>query len=202
MRARALTATLAVTAGVLMLTGCGGDNTAGPATGGTQPPASQQQDSDHNDADIAFAQAMIPHHAQAIEMARLTSQRALSPQVKDLGNRIAQAQAPEIETMTSWLRVWNAELPPGPAGREHTGGMGHMPGMMDTRQMRQLNQAAGAEFDRLFLQTMIGHHEGAIVLASTELAHGRNAGATRLARQIIGAQRAEIRQMQALLSQG
>lgn len=220
MRARALTATLAATVAALLLAGCGGNDSAGSPPGGTQPPSSQQQVSDHNQADVSFAQAMIPHHAQAIEMAELALERADSPQVKDIANRIAQAQGPEIETMTTWLQAWDAELPPtGQADQGHEGhggmepgdmdpgdmergDMGQMPGMMDPQQMGRLGQATGAEFDRQFLQMMIRHHQGAIEMAETELAKGRNAEAKQLAQEIIDAQQTEIRAMQALLPQG
>lgn len=215
MRARALTAAVATTAAALVLAGCGGDNTAGTTSpAGTQPPSSAQHEAqDHNRADITFAQAMIPHHAQAIEMAQLAPQRAQSPQVKDLAQRIEQAQGPEIETLTAWLQAWNAEVPPtGESGGDHgggmdpggmdPGGMGQMPGMMDPQQMQQLDQATGAEFDRLFLQMMIKHHEGAIAMAQTELTDGQNPEAKQLAQQIIDAQQAEIQEMKALLPQG
>ena len=222
---RAHIAALAAIAAVLALAGCGGDNTAGTTSpGSTQPPSSaQQQAQDHNRADITFAQGMIPHHAQAIEMAQLAPQRAQSPQVKDLARRIEQAQGPEIETLTAWLQDWNAEVPPtGESGGDHgggmdpggmdpggmdpggmdPGGMGQMSGMMDPQQMQQLGQATGAEFDRLFLQMMIKHHEGAITMARTELTDGQNPEANQLAQQIIDAQQAEIQEMKALLPQG
>ena len=214
MRTRARTATLiAVTTAALVLAGCGGDSTTGSTPAGTQPPSSQQQAPDHNQADVTFAQAMIPHHAQAIEMAQLAPDRAQSPQVKDLANRIEQAQGPEIETMTAWLRAWNAEVPPvGQGGMGHgggmdpdrgmdPGGMGPMQGMMNGQQMQQLDQATGAEFDRLFLQMMIMHHEGAVTMARTELESSKNPEATQLAQQIIDAQQAEIQEMRALLPQ-
>lgn len=201
MRVRALTAALAATAAALLLTGCGEDNAATTTPpGDTQSPSSTQQHQDHNQADIAFAQEMIPHHAQAIEMARLAPDRAQSPQVKDLARRIEQAQGPEIETMTTWLRAWNAEIPAtGASGGDHGGGMGS--GGMDP-QMSQLDQATGVEFDRLFLQMMIKHHEGAIETARTELESGQNPEATQLAQQIIDTQQAEIEEIQALLPQG
>lgn len=201
MRARALTAALAATAAAL--TGCGGDNAATTTShGGPPPPSSaQQQAQDHNQADISFAQDMIPHHAQAIQMARLAPDRAQSPQVKELASRIEQAQDPEIEAMTAWLQAWGAPVPPtGESGGGHGGGMGA--GGMDPQRMRQLEQATGAEFDRLFLQMMIKHHDGAIETARAELGNGQNPEAKQLAQQIIDAQQAEIQEMSALLSPG
>jgi len=202
MRVRAFTATLVATVAALVMAGCGGDNTAGSSPGDAQASRSEQQAQDHNQADITFAQEMIPHHAQAIEMARLAPDRAQSPQVKDLASRIEQAQGPEIETMTGWLRTWNAQVPPtGAAGGDHAG-MGTSPGMMDPQQMQQLRQATGAEFDMLFLQMMIEHHNGAITTARAELADGQYPPAKQLAQQIIDTQQAEIEEMRALLPQG
>lgn len=203
MRARALTGMLAAAAATLVLAGCGGDNTAGTTSpGGPQPPSSvQQQVQDRNQADISFAQEMIPHHTQAIQMAQLAPDRAQSPQVRDLASRIEQAQGPEIKTMTDWLRAWNAEVPStGESGGAHGGGMGA--GGIDHQQMRQLEQATGPEFDRLFMQMMIKHHEGAIETARTELENGQHPEAKQLAQQIIDAQQAEIEEIQALLPQG
>ena len=205
MRARVFTAVFAATTTALVLAGCGQNDSANTTPpGGTQPPGSAQQHTeDHNQADIAFAQGMIPHHAQAIEMARLAQQRAQSPQVKDLARQIEQAQGPEIATMTTWLQQWGAPPPsttaPGQMG--HGGGMGPMPGMMDAHQMNQLGHGSGAEFDRMFLQMMIQHHKGAITMAQTELTNGQNPAAKQLAQQIIDTQQAEIQKMQNLLSQ-
>lgn len=201
MRARAFIAALAAAAAMLVIAGCGGDNTAGSSPGGTPEPGSEQQIQDHNQADVAFAQGMIPHHAQAIFMARLAVDRAQSPQVKDLASRIELAQGPEIETMTAWLRNWNAEIPSTAESGDHSS-MGPMSGMMDSQQMQQFGQATGADFDLMFLQMMIKHHEGAIAMARTELADGQYPAATQLAQQIIDAQQAEIAEMQTLLPQG
>lgn len=203
MRARALNAVLITAVAALILAACGGADIAGTASpGGEQPPTSvQQQAQDHNQADISFAQAMIPHHAQAIRMAQLAPDRAQAPQVKELASRIEQAQRPEIGIMTSWLRAWNAPvLPAGASGGDHSDGMGT--GGMDPQQMQQLEQATGAQFDRLFLQMMIKHHDGAIEMASTELDNGQSSEAKQLAQQIIDAQRAEIDKIQTLLPPG
>lgn len=224
MRVCALPGVLATVAAALVLAGCGSTVTTSPPPTGSPASGSAQQIRAHNQADIAFAQAMIPHHAQAIEMARLATSRAQSPQVKDLAGRIEQAQSPQIATMTTWLRTWNAAVPAaGQAGMGHTGagqmpamgtgqqmsmsqtpamGAGQTPGMMDSQQMQQLQQATGAEFDRTFLQMMISHHQGAIAMARTELADGQNPQATQHAQQIIDAQQSEIQNMQKLLQQG
>lgn len=189
--ARALVAA-AVT--VLAVAGC--SSSAEPGSG---TPSSATVAQDHNDADIRFAQGMIPHHQQAVEMAQLAPTRAQSPKVQDLAKRIQAAQDPEIKTMAAWLQRWGA--PPASTGMDH-GSMGHAgSGMMSAEQMGQLDQARGVAFDRLFLQMMVEHHKGAIEMSNAELRDGRSDAAKQLAQTIINAQQAEIIEMQALLQQ-
>ncbi|MEU1953040.1 DUF305 domain-containing protein [Nocardia rhamnosiphila] len=192
---------LAILATAVVLTGCGnGDDnttpaTSAPAVTGT---TTEQVAGDHNQADIRFAEEMIPHHRQAVEMAALVPSRSSDPAVIDLAARIQQAQDPEITTMTGWLRDWGVAVPEGSGhgGMDH----GNMPGMMTHEQMMQLEAARGPEFDRMWLTMMIAHHEGAVQMAGTELAEGASPDAKALAQQIIDAQQAEIQQMQALLN--
>jgi uncharacterized protein (DUF305 family) len=151
-----------------------------------------------NDADIEFAQGMIAHHEQAIEMAEiaLDPDRTAGPEVSDLATRIQAAQEPEIDQMTAWLTA---------AGESITMDMsdGHdmssMEGMMSVEQMDALAVATGAEFDRMWLEMMIEHHEGAISQSETVQADGSNSDVLALAGAIISAQQAEIAEMQALL---
>jgi uncharacterized protein (DUF305 family) len=180
------------------LGGCGTNATTPPSSSATSSPPVAQA---HNQADIAFAQGMIPHHAQAIVMSKMAVQRAVSPQVKDLAARIQAAQQPEIDQMSGFLRAWNA---PVPSTNNPMGGMmgqmhGAMPGMMSGGQMQQLGQDSGAAFDRMFLEMMISHHQGAITMAKTELSNGQNPDARQLAQRIIDAQQREITEMQNLL---
>jgi uncharacterized protein (DUF305 family) len=147
---------------------------------------------DFNEADVAFAQGMVPHHEQAVEMADLADGRAVSPEVIDLAERIEAAQDPEIEQMQGWLEEWGREAPD---GMDHEG----MSGMMSEDDMTALEEASGQEFDEMFLTMMVEHHEGAIDQAETELDEGRNAEATALAQTIIDAQQAEIEEMQGIL---
>jgi uncharacterized protein (DUF305 family) len=105
-------------------------------------------------SDIMFAQMMIPHHQQAVDMGTLAETRASSPEVKALAAQIKAEQAPEIEQMKGWLKSANASLDMG-----HDMGMG---GMLTESDMSALKNATGAAFDRLYLEGMIGHHKGAI----------------------------------------
>ncbi|EGD42859.1 DUF305 domain-containing protein [Nocardioides sp. NPDC057772] len=155
----------------------------------------------HNDADVTFAQQMIPHHQQAIEMAELAETRAESQEVKDLAADIEAAQGPEIETMTGWLESWGEDVPDeGMPGMDH-GDMSseEMTGMMSEEDMTALENASGAEFDQMFLTMMIEHHEGAVEMAQTEQADGEFPDATAMAEDIATAQTEEIQTMQALL---
>ena len=210
-------AAVVAAASALAVAGCSSTQT--PSSTGeaasAQPPASSQPaaQADHNQADITFAQQMIPHHAQAITMAEMATANATSPKVRELASGIKQAQQPEIDQMTGWLQAWGAEVPStamGNMGGSTTGNMGGMsgggtggpmPGMMSPGQMNQMGQTTGAQFDRMFLQMMIAHHEGAIEMAQTEVSSGENSEVKQLAQKIITDQRAEITEMQTLLQE-
>ncbi|KAB8182146.1 DUF305 domain-containing protein [Microbispora catharanthi] len=150
---------------------------------------------DHNDADVMFAQMMIPHHRQALEMAKLAEERAASSQVKELAKQIEAAQDPEIKTMTGWLESWGVQAP-----GEDAMPMDHgMPGMMSEEDMKKLEGLKGAAFDKAFLQMMIQHHEGAVSMAKEEVAGGAYEPAKQMAESVISSQSAEISRMKKLL---
>ncbi|MFI9489896.1 DUF305 domain-containing protein [Promicromonospora sp. NPDC052451] len=177
-------------AGALALTGCSGsaDPEQDTATAAGEHTA-------HNDADVMFAQMMIPHHEQAIEMADVVLARPdADPQVTELATQIKAAQAPEIETLGQWLDTWGAERT-----SEH-GGHAGMDGMMSEDDMQMLADAAGPEADRLFLEQMIVHHQGAVEMAQEEVESGEDAGAVEMARTIVDTQAAEIETMEGLLA--
>lgn len=199
---RAALGTTAVTA-ALVLAACGSDN--GSDTGsGTQTSASASAEDTagaHNDQDVSFAQDMIPHHQQAIQMSRMAASQASSAEVKDLAARIEKAQDPEIETMSGWLESWGEDVPSSMPGMDHGGhsGSSDMPGMMDTEDMDELMAASGKGFDTMFLTMMVEHHEGAVEMATTEKDKGQYGPAKELADDIITAQNAEIEEMNKLL---
>ncbi|MFG3337958.1 DUF305 domain-containing protein [Streptomyces tendae] len=219
------TALVAATAtAAFLLAACGGgsgDDGGGSAHEGPHGSASASADAGstpgnetgeqaHNAQDVAFAQGMIPHHRQALEMARLAPDRSASAEVEDLAARIEKAQDPEITTMTGWLTAWGEDVPqpaasnasPGATepmpGMDHSGHSG-MPGMMDGQDMAELEKASGRAFDTMFLTMMVEHHEGAVEMAGTEQAEGRYAPAKALADDIVTAQNAEITEMNKLL---
>ena len=189
----------------LVLSGCAGQNVPGTTANSTPAPtstpaASPQASVEHNQADITFAQGMLPHHQQAVEMSKLAAERAGSDDVRRLATEVEQAQGPEIATMRGFLAAWGAPASGGMAGMGHeTVGHDGMAGMMTEDQMRRLQQADGVDFDRMFLEMMIAHHDGAVQMAQTELANGVNPEATTLAQTIIDAQRTEITEMRSLL---
>ncbi|WP_055493452.1 DUF305 domain-containing protein [Streptomyces sp. TP-A0356] len=158
----------------------------------------------HNAQDVSFAQGMIPHHQQALEMAGLAAGRASSAQVKDLASRIEKAQDPEITTMTGWLKSWGEDVPTSGGSMGSMPGMDHsshsaMPGMMATKDMDRLKKASGKGFDTMFLAMMVEHHKGAVEMATTERNKGRYEPATAMADDIVTAQNAEITEMNKLL---
>ena len=187
-------------AGAVVLAGCSGgdEGSSADSSAGADSSASAAV---HNDADVVFVQGMLPHHEGALAMAQLADGRASDPRVIDLADRIEAAQGPEIETMTGWLEAWGEPLP-----EEDMGGMDHGSGGMDMEGMSEedmtaLDSASGAEFDRMFLEMMIPHHQGAVDMAETEIADGSNPDAVEMAREIVESQTAEIAEMQTLLTE-
>ncbi|MEU7553407.1 DUF305 domain-containing protein [Streptomyces sp. NPDC044571] len=205
MRTRSLVAlATATTALVLTLTACGGGSSTAdhPAAGHEAPTASaavQSPGAGHNAADVAFAQGMIPHHRQAVEMAGLAASRAESAEVKKLAGEVKKAQDPEINAMSGWLTSWGEQVPaPGAADHSAHGG-GTSSGMMTAEEMAGLEKASGKAFDTAFLELMVKHHEGAIAMADTERKTGSYAPATTMAEAITTSQSAEIARMRTLL---
>jgi uncharacterized protein (DUF305 family) len=153
--------------------------------------------SDFNDADVMFLQMMYPHHAQAIDMAKLVPSRSQNQQVIKLAQNIEKAQGPEMIQMTGLLNSFGKPAPTADSG--HMDEM-PMPGMMTAEQMTTLTKLSGVAFDRMWLQMMIDHHTGAITMSNTELSDGTNADAKKMAEAIIANQQTEISQMQGLLA--
>ena len=184
----------------------------------------------HNNADVMFAQHMIPHHQQAIEMSDIIlAKQGIDPRVTELATQIKAAQGPEIEQMKGWLTEWGMpttmpgmdkpgmDMPgmdmPGhsmpsdsmmPSGSMMPGmdgmGMGMGMGMMSAAEMEALRNAQGVEAAKLFLTGMITHHQGAIDMAQNEIANGQAAPAVELAKSIITSQQKEIDTMKSILA--
>ena len=150
---------------------------------------------DVKDADVAFVQGMVPHHEQAIQMSELVIANGDDPTVIALAEQINAAQGPEIDQMNTWLDDWDID----PAGSDGMDGMDGANGMMSDDEMDMMSEAMGADLDRMFLETMIRHHQGAIRMAEVELEEGSNADVLALAQGIIDGQQAEIDQMHSML---
>lgn len=195
------TATAALTlATALTLAGCA-DSTGSGSTPGMDRGSSSSSPSvviaNYNDADVMFAQMMIPHHQQAVEMAdMILAKDGIDTRVITLAEQIKAAQQPEIEQLQGWLEEWGADNDMGGMG-----GMDHGDGMMSDGDMQTLEAATGTEASRLFLEQMTMHHEGAITMAQDELDNGQNPDALAMAKTIVETQTAELATMQELLAQ-
>ena len=156
-------------------------------------------------ADLAFVQMMIPHHRQALEMAALAPERASSTEVLSLARRIDAAQAPEIWLMSQWLEAEGLDVPEAgddPSEWDHAAhGHAGMAGLLSPEEMAALIRAEGTEFDRLFLEGMIRHHDGAVQMATEGMPESTNARVLELMEEVATGQLAEIARMQGLLDQ-
>lgn len=190
MRLRTLTSLTIV--GTLGLAACGDDDA------GSHSSMNSSTQGEFNEADVTFAQGMIPHHEQAIEMADIALDPTIgaSEQVRDLATRIKGGQDPEIVLMTGWLTAWGQPMQMDMGGGHD---MSSMEGMMSADEMDALGMMNGVDFDSMWLTMMIRHHEGAITMAQDVKDAGSNPDVVALADQVIAAQQAEIAEMQALL---
>lgn len=185
MRIKPILTTLVVAVSMISLSACSDDSSSKA----------------FNDADVSFAQDMIPHHRQATEMADLAADRSTDPAVLDLASKIIAAQQPEIDTMSGWLKSWDKKVPSDSGemdGMDHGSSSSDMPGMMSSEDMASLEAATGAAFDKAFLAMMIEHHEGAIEMAKAEESDGKYSPAIKLAKKIQKDQAAEIATMESL----
>jgi uncharacterized protein (DUF305 family) len=206
----------AVPLAALALAACTGAGVAAQTSPRPQPQAAAPAPSAHPDtashvwtaADVHFMSGMIGHHAQAIEMARMAPTHGASPAVQTLAGRIINAQQDEIATMQNWLRDRGQPVPearPGPM-KMNMNGMEHemlMPGMLTEAQMHQLDQARGADFDRLFLTFMIQHHSGAVQMVQqlfSSWGAGQDETVFKFASDVNVDQTTEIARMQQMLA--
>ena len=186
----------------LGLSACGNDDGDSDTT--------QVSATEHNDADVAFATDMMQHHAQAIVMVDMTMDRPLDPEVQQLADDIRAAQGPEIETFTDWLTDWDEEVPETVRDHSNAGhdtgemgdsmeGMDDMPGVMSADDVAALEDASDAEFQTMWLEMMVEHHEGAVEMAQTETEDGQYTPAIDLAEDIASSQTDQVETMEGLL---
>jgi uncharacterized protein (DUF305 family) len=182
-----------------LLVGCSESSTESSASNDSSQSSESSESADFSNADLMFADMMIPHHQQAVEMSELALMNSSNPEIIALAEKIKSAQAPEIDQMQSWQESDSSEDHMG-HGSESEDHSGHgMMGMLDEGQMSELERATGEEFDRLFLKGMIAHHEGAIDMAEM-VVDSANAEAAALGKAIIESQTAEIEEMKTLLA--
>ncbi|WP_432863625.1 DUF305 domain-containing protein [Microbispora rosea] len=163
-------------------------------------------------ADVRFAEAMIPHHRQALEMAGLAAARTGDPLVTAVAERVLDGQRPEIAVMESWLRGLGRTPPPAhDHGTNDRGMSGHGLsgyglsgyglsgyGMASEEELTRLRTARGRAFDTLFLTLMIRHHEGAVGMAAQELRRGRDRAMRTMAQDVVSGQQIEIARMRGI----
>jgi uncharacterized protein (DUF305 family) len=186
-------------------TSAGGVAPAGPDHASATPaePVGFQADYPHTAADVAFMSGMIHHHAQAVLIAGWAPTHSASRSVQALCERIVVGQQDEIALASRWLRA-RREPVPDPAHAMH--GMEHsamMPGMLSPEQLARLDQVRGPDFDRLFLEYMIIHHQGAITMVDQLFASqgaGQDETVFRFASDVYADQTTEIRRMQGMLA--
>ena len=177
----------------------------------TLPPSTRATLPARSSADVQFMQGMIMHHAQAVEMTALIESHTTTKELRSLGARISHSQADEIKFMKRWLLVRGEPISPAMpamAGMDmssHATHSGHamlMPGMLTAKQMEALKEAQGEEFDRLFLNGMIQHHNGALIMVKDlfdTAGAGQDAELFNFVTDVDSGQRAEIRIMETML---
>ena len=199
-----LAAAFAAVATAVLLAGCSAPEDSADDGGGSGIPETAVitgEPAGYNADDVAFATNMIPHHKQAIELSNLVPDRSTNPELAALAGQIAATQQPEINIMNVFLVQWN-ENPEAGVDSDGEGHAGHgqaMQGMVDDATMTRLESLRGTEFDTLWLESMISHHQGAIEMAKAEIANGENIDAIAMAETMVRMQEAEIGQMKQML---
>jgi uncharacterized protein (DUF305 family) len=172
---------IVVSALAALLAACGQDDKGSESRSAAPTP---------NDADVTFVQNMIPHHEQAIRIAKLVDSRTERAELRKLAGDIQRTQAPEIAKLRAWLERWGkTEMP----GMDHS--QTQMPGMMGEEEIIELMGYTDTRFDLAFIDMMQRHHQGAVEMARTELRDGSRPEVKTLAQQVIDAQQLEIDQM-------
>ncbi|QRY61075.1 DUF305 domain-containing protein [Gordonia sp. PDNC005] len=197
MNARLIAASVTAVAAVAVLGACSSSDDSTPAHNGHDMSAStsvtSSSNSTNNAADVMFAQMMLPHHEQALEMSDVLLAKAGVPaDVRELATTIKAAQGPEITQLNSWLTAWGAPKTADMSGHS-------MDGMVSPEDITKLKNAPGPEAAKLYLTQMIAHHEGAVAMAKTQIDDGQNPDAVAMARSIVESQNAEIEQMKGML---
>jgi uncharacterized protein (DUF305 family) len=188
---------------VLLLLGCIGESSSGRGDAAAPTATPSGAAANFNHADVHFAQSMLVQNDQAVEMCKMVlAKRDVKTEVRYLAEQIRAVQEPQIETMYKWSETWSQM--PGQGDETDDDGPGHHGGengLMNEEQMEELDTTDGSTAQRLFLEGMIRHHQGAVVIAEAEAGAGIYEDAVELAKDMVATQKAEIVAMQHVLSQ-
>ncbi len=185
-RVARVAAALVASAALVVLSACGGHSTN--SSGGTKPLT-------HNLADVVFATHMIPHHQQGADLADMVPAHTGNPDLLKLASGITSTQMSEIKMLASLVTQWSTQPDADTRGPDDTA----MTGMVDPGTLTKLGTLNGPDFDKLWLQSMISHHQGAVEMANTEVSKGNNPDAIAMAKKMASVQQGEIDQMKKML---
>ena len=195
---------IAAVCAVLLVSGCGGGQNSGEESAGSPSPESPVitgNPAGYNSADITFATLMIKHHQQAIELAKLAGPRSANTELNSLADQIVATQQPEINILNVFLVQWdeNPDIRTDGGGEAPEATGASVPGMVDDATMARLESLTGPEFDKLWLESMVGQHQGGVAIANDEIADGANVDAVSIARTIVAGLDPQIAQMKKML---
>ncbi|MFB1296395.1 DUF305 domain-containing protein [Mycobacterium sp. pW049] len=195
---------IAALSALCVLAGCGGDGEASSdATPSSLIPETAVitgAPAGYNTADVTFAETMVGHHKQAIDLCTLASERSADPELLTLAGEIVAKQQPEVNILNVFLVQWNenpdAQNDPGPGDDPPEPSI---PGTVDDATVAKLESLRGPEFDKLWLQSMIGQLQGGVTIADNEVANGANVDAISVAKSIAAGLQPRIAQMNTML---
>ncbi|MCO1574684.1 DUF305 domain-containing protein [Crossiella sp. SN42] len=194
-------ALLAAVLAVVLLAGCASTppNPAAATPSPSASPATATAAANFNDADVMFLQMMLPHHGQAVQIAKLAKDKATRKEIKDLAVAVEATQLAEAETMTGWLRSWGrpTTVDTNPDLHAHHGGMP----ATSKEVIDALARTGGGKFDRDAVNVLTGHQHGAVEMARNVLRDGSNPQVKELADRIVKSRTAQIQQLLAFLGQ-
>jgi uncharacterized protein (DUF305 family) len=192
-----------ISGAILLFFGCSDESTSGPGDAAAPTATPSGVAANVNHADVHFVRSMVSQNDQAVEMCKMVlAKRDLNTEVRDVAEQIRKVQEPQLEIMSRWNDTWSQM--PGQGGEADEGGTAHHGGengLMSEKQMEKLDTTDGSTAQRLFLEGMIRHHQGAVVIAEAEAGAGNYEDAVELAKEMVATQKAEIVAMQQVLSE-
>ena len=195
---------LVIAAAILALAGCGGeaivpDGQQGHGHGATSAAPPVAASARFNDADVMFAQMMVAHLEQGIDLAQVAKAIGSKSKVKELAGAIDTTQREELTMLKGWLKLWGKPETPSSDPNVHAA-HGGLP-LLDAKVVSEVKEKSGAEFDLTYLNLMTGHQHGAVEMAQTELKDGSNPEATAYADRVRNSRQGQIQQMLTLVNE-